>query len=242
MQPLVYTLEVFEGPLDLLLHLIERSKLDIKDIPIALLLEQYLAAIEAAPALDADSMSEFLLMATRLYYIKSRMLLPREEGEEDPRAELVGMLEEYRRCKELAGLLKERYEENGRISRTRRPEPLPESKPVLKPHAPAALTGAYRSIFRTNLRRMPPPIESFTGILVQRAVSVAGKVFSLLRRLVSGRRITVREAVYGQPTKGDALAAFMAVLEIARMDRARLEGEDDEAELWLEGRGGLLER
>ena len=111
---MTYTLDMFEGPLDLLLHLIEQHKLDIRDIPIALLLEQYLAALDKQGTVDPDSMSEFLMMATKLIYIKSRMLLPMEEGEEDPRAELVSMLADYLHYKELAGELGGRYEQYGR--------------------------------------------------------------------------------------------------------------------------------
>ena len=143
MQPLTYTLEGYEGPLDLLLHLIEQHKIDIKDIPIALLLEQYMAAIDASPAIDPDNMSEFLLMATRLVYIKSRMLLPAEEGEEDPRTELVSMLADYLRYKELAGELEGRYEEYGRRLFPKPQEPLEQEPPTLRTQPLSSLMAAH---------------------------------------------------------------------------------------------------
>ena len=237
MQPLTYTLEGYEGPLDLLLHLIEQHKIDIKDIPIALLLEQYMAAIDASPASDPANMSECLLMATRLVYIKSRMLRPAEEGEEDPRTELVSMLADYLRYKELAGELEGRYEEYGRRLFPKPQEPLEQEPPTLRTQPLSSLMEAYKSVFRSSLRRIPPPIESFSGILVHTATSVASKTIGLLRKLLTGRRLRVYEVIYAQNSRSDAVAVFMAVLELARRSRVRLSGEGEQMELSLQKEG-----
>ncbi len=103
MSQMTFHLAEFDGPLDLLLHLIARNKVSIYDIPIASILEQYLEILHAAEALDLDVAGDFIAMAAQLVYIKSRMLLPKPEAEpqEDPRTELVEQLIEYQRMKEL---------------------------------------------------------------------------------------------------------------------------------------------
>lgn len=106
------SLPVFEGPLDLLLHLIKENKIDIYDIPIAMITKQYLEYLELMKELDLNIASEFLVMAATLIYIKSRMLLPKQEiyEEEDPRHELVEKLVEYQKFKKASQILKERYQ------------------------------------------------------------------------------------------------------------------------------------
>lgn len=114
--PISIKLEVFEGPLDLLFHLIEKAKIDIYDIPIAEVTEQYIEYLNLMKSLDIDLASEFLVMAATLLVIKSKMLLPKrpdeEESEEDPREELVIKLLEYKRFKELSDILGNKYSNN----------------------------------------------------------------------------------------------------------------------------------
>ena len=237
MQQMTYTLDMFEGPLDLLLHLIEQHKLDIRDIPIALLLEQYLAALDKQGTVDPDSMSEFLMMATKLIYIKSRMLLPMEEGEEDPRAELVSMLADYLHYKELAGELGGRYEQYGRRLFVRPQEQMGQQPPELRQQPLPTLLEAYKAGFRSRLRRVPPPIESFSGIIVHKAVSVATKTFELLRGLLRKGRLRVYDVIYSQTSRSDAIAAFMAILELSARSRVGLSGEGEQMELTLKKEG-----
>jgi len=110
--PCTVKLAIFEGPLDLLLHLIKRNEVEIADIPIATITDQYLAMLEELPELNLDGAGEYLVMAATLMFIKSRLLLPAsaedEEDEEDPRAELVQQLLEYQRYREVAVALAER--------------------------------------------------------------------------------------------------------------------------------------
>ena len=122
MEKLQYRLENFEGPLDLLLNLVAKNKIDIYDIPIAELLEQYMEQIDLMREADMDVASEFLEMAARLVYIKTASLLPRQEDEEDPRMELTGILLEYRQCKAAAEKLRQMAAFN---TVTRPPEELP---------------------------------------------------------------------------------------------------------------------
>ncbi len=107
MDKLQYRLEVYEGPLDMLLALVAKNKIDIYDIPIAELLDQYIEQIELMREADLDIASEFLEMAARLVYIKTASLLPRPEEEEDPRLELTGLLLEYQQCRRAAEKLRE---------------------------------------------------------------------------------------------------------------------------------------
>lgn len=237
MQPVTYTLEAFEGPLDLLLYLIEKHKLDIRDIPIAELLEQYLSAMESPGLIDPDNMSEFLLMASKLVYLKSRMLLPIEADEEDPREELAAMLADYLRYKELAKSFSERYDQFGKRLYARDQEKLDRSPPTLRPHQLSTLIDAYGAVFRGNLRRLPPPIESFSGIIVHKTISVAAKMFGLLRQLMNKKSLNIREAIYSQKSLSDAVAAFMAILDLAKQDRILLTGDDEGMELRLKREG-----
>ncbi|MGN0994686.1 MAG: segregation and condensation protein A, partial [Butyricicoccus sp.] len=103
MEEMTFRLDHFEGPLDLLLHLISKNKVSIYDIPIAEILEQYMEVLHAAEAMDLDVAGDFIAMAAQLVYIKSKMLLPRydDEPEEDPRAQLVEQLLEYQRIREV---------------------------------------------------------------------------------------------------------------------------------------------
>ena len=235
-EPLTYTLEVFEGPLDLLLHLIEQHKIDITDIPIALLLGQYMAAVEHYREIDLENLSEFLLMASRLLYIKSRVLLPREEDEEDPRDELVSMLADYVRYKELAGELDARFDQYGRRSYPKPREDFELSRPELRQQELGSLMEAYRGIFRNNLRRIPPPLENFAGIIVHTTASVTSKVFGILRRLLAEGRLRLQELLLTQSNRSDLVACFMAVLELTRQEQVHLSGELEDVELILHRR------
>ena len=109
-----FHLEHFDGPLDLLLHLIAKNKVSIYDIPIVEILDQYMEVLHAAEAMDLDVAGDFVAMAAQLVYIKSKMLLPRheEEEEEDPRTSLVEMLLEYQRLKEAAGYFREKVRQD----------------------------------------------------------------------------------------------------------------------------------
>lgn len=235
-QQMTYTLEVFEGPLDLLLHLIEQHKIEITDIPIALLLEQYMATVEQYREIDLENLSEFLLMASRLLYIKSRVLLPREEDEEDPRDELVSMLADYVRYKELADELEDRFDRNGRRCFSKPREQFELSRPELRRQEVSSLLEAYRGVFRNSLRRIPPPIENFTGIIVHTTTSVATKVFGILRRLLKEGRLQLRELLLRQTSRSDIVACFMAVLEMSRQEQVVLSGDLEDVELTLQRR------
>ena len=139
-ETLSYKLDVFEGPLDLLLNLIAKNKLNIYDIPIAELLEQYMAQIHEMQAADMDVASEFLEMAARLVHIKSVSLLPKKEEEAALKQELTGQLLEYQQCKEAAMRLRERFSLDGIV---RAQADIPADLTYKRHHKPQELLSAY---------------------------------------------------------------------------------------------------
>jgi len=221
---LSYKLEVFEGPLDLLLHLIEKNELDIKDIQIAVLLDQFMEYVRQYERLDLENLSEFLLMASRLLYIKSKQLLPPEDEDDDPMGELTAMLADYARYKELAADFEDRMRVYGSCRLVRDPQPLPPSPaPAIEKIYPAdKLVEAYKAVFRGNLRRVPPPVSAFEGIVTGRTVSVAAKAVSLLRRLVRQGGMRFLNILGEQGTKSEKIACFLAILELSSRGRIRI--------------------
>ncbi len=217
-----YKLEIFEGPLDLLLHLIEKNELDIKDIRISLLLDQFMEYVHVYEQANMENLSEFLLMASRLLYIKSKQLLPVEDEEEDPLEELSAMLADYARYKELASDLDDRMREYGTRRLVRDPQRLPPA-PIPETAYPAdKLVEAYRSVFRGSLRRLPPPVAAFEGIVAHRMVSVASKAVALLRQLTKQGGMRFLKILGEQGTKSDKIACFLAILELSNRGRVRI--------------------
>lgn len=235
MEALSFRLEAFEGPLDLLLQLISKNKINIYDIPIAEILEQYLASIEGIRELDMEQASEFLTMAAYLMMIKSQMLLPRhEEEEEDPRENLVRMLLEYQRYKSAAQRLGERLAQ-APFRLVRQPLALgePAEEPYAGRHVGTELLLAYLSAVSQAQRRLPPPITQFKGIVNTDYTSISTRVVSILRRLLRGQEMTLQDAFAGSTTRSDVVATFLAVLELMSKMRVRVEGEGGNARVLL---------
>ena len=220
MEELNLKIERYEGPLDLLLALIAKNKLNIFDIPIAEIAEQYMAHIEAMRSLNMEVTSEFIYYAAELMLIKSRMLLPREE-EEDPRRNLVDALLEYRRARAAAELLRERGElycnsySIGLTSFTAAYE---------RPHAVSLLAEAFERI-RARLADKPEQgeVELFAKIGQERYYTVEEKSVAVLRRLCRRGRTPFLAMFDGCRSRGEAVAVFLAVLELVRYGRVDVE-------------------
>ncbi len=221
-------LEVFEGPLDLLLHLIEKNKVDIYDIPIVEITAQYLEYIRAMESEDMDVMSEFLVMACTLLDIKSRMLLPREvdeSGEEvDPRAELVQKLLEYKMYKYMAYELKDRYVDAGKAV-YKKPS-IPDA--VLQYREPLdydKLVGdlnlkKLNSIYQDVLKRVEDridPIRSKFGNITKDEVSLENKQSQIIAYLNEHEICSFRELLEEQARKIDVIVSFLVILELIKM-------------------------
>ena len=230
MEQLSFKLESFEGPLDLLLTLIKKNKVSIYDIPIAEILDQYLEVMQQMEEMDLELSSEFLVLAATLLQIKSKMLLPatEEETEEDPRAELVRRLVEYNKIKESMEFFRER-ENMGSLLFFKVPDVIerPPAQMDYSELTPLKLLEAYRESFSKMERKLPPPKRSFTGIVGHEKVSVREKVGKLWRGLLNRGKILFRDIFKGVKTRAEAVASFLAVLELIKMNK--IEIEDDAA-------------
>jgi segregation and condensation protein A len=208
-------LDAFHGPLDLLLYLVKRNEVDVLDIPIARLTEQFLDHLRGIRELDVEFAGEFLVMAATLMEIKSRMLLPADEhaGEEeqaDPRRELVKQLLEYRKFKDAAAALEERAEEQGlRLPRQEPAEPAAPTEPRLRPVELWDLVSAFARLMRETQSLQPATIAvDDTPQHVYEAM--------ILERLRTEGRIEFRDAFLRPHTKGRLIGIFLAILELIR--------------------------
>ena len=230
MEKLEYHLQVFDGPLDLLLALIAKNKLDIYDIPISELLDQYLEQIALMREADMDVASEFLEMAARLVQIKAASLLPRQEEEEDPRAELTGQLLEYEQCRQAAAALSQRCSFD---QLTRRPEPIPADTTYRRVHDPREIAQGLVSAWGKGKSLLPPKPESFSAIVSRKIVSVASQAISILRQLWGKKSLPYRALFAGKHDRSQRVAAFLAVLELVKNHRLRVEGDGEDSEVRL---------
>lgn len=234
-ETLSYKLDVFEGPLDLLLNLIAKNKLNIYDIPIAELLEQYMAQIHEMQAADMDVASEFLEMAARLVHIKSVSLLPKKEEEAALKQELTGQLLEYQQCKEAAMRLRERFSLDGIV---RAQADIPADLTYKRHHKPQELLSAYLSMLG---KKKPPepqkPEDTISKLITRRVVSVASQVVFVLRSLWKKRHVSLKELFRGKNDPSERVAAFLAVLELVKDKRLRVDGDGEDCEIKLTNGG-----
>ena len=234
-ETLSYKLDVFEGPLDLLLNLIAKNKLNIYDIPIAELLEQYMAQIHEMQAADMDVASEFLEMAARLVHIKSVSLLPNKEEEAALKQELTGQLLEYQQCKEAAMRLRERFSLDGIV---RAQADIPADLTYKRHHKPQELLSAYLSMLG---KKKPPepqkPEDTISKLITRRVVSVASQIVFVLRSLWKKRHVSLKELFRGKNDPSERVAAFLAVLELVKDKRLRVDGDGEDCEIKLTNGG-----
>lgn len=225
--PLQYKLSVFEGPLDLLLTLIAKNKVDIYDIQISELLDQYMEQIAVMRENQMDIASEFLTMASRLVYIKSVMLLPKyEEEAEELKKELTGQLLEYAVCREIAAKLGVIYDFDRFF---REASPVEYDMTYNRVHPPEDIAKAFISAVGRGKRRLPPSEQAFSGIVAHKIVSVNSKIISLMRRLWHGKKLEYHEIFEVCQGKSDLVATFLATLELVKGKRIRIEGSGENA-------------
>ncbi len=220
--------EHFEGPLDLLLNLIAKNKIDIFDIPIAQIAEQYMEYIDSMRALNMDITSEFLRMAAELMLIKSKMLLPKQENAEDPRKELVDTLLEYKRAKELAAFLKLQSEAHF-DSFTKAPD---EGDGIYtREHAASLLTEAFE---RIRIRREKPSaasVELFDKIENEKYYTVNEKIVFIIRFMFrkdrEGEEAEFMELFENVSGRNEIIAIFLALLELVKSGRVDVRKQRD---------------
>ena len=224
---LQYKLPVFEGPLDLLLTLISKNKIDIYDIQISELLDQYMEQIDNMREHQMDVASEFLTMASRLVYIKSVMLLPKyEEEAEELKKELSGQLLEYAVCREMAKKLGQIYDFDRFF---REPSPVEFDMTYNRQHPPEDIVKAYISAVGRGKRKLPPSEQAFSGIVAHKIVSVTSKIIHLMRRLRHGKKLEYHEIFEVCEGKSELVATFLATLELVKGKRIVIEGSGENA-------------
>lgn len=230
------TLEGFEGPLDLLLHLIRKNKLDIYDIPIALVTGQYIAYLDAMQELDMDIASEFLLTAATLLSIKARMLLPdhgaeEDEEEEDPRAELVARLLEYEKYKKIVAAFSDMEKKNARIYVKPADEELILSLARdMNPLENVSFADLSR-MFLEVMERLPEPEE--IREIGRREFTVRTAVERLRARLAEHGEIYFHECFEEGIQRYELILYFLAVLELIRTGCAQALQTDNFAPIRL---------
>lgn len=235
----------FEGPLDLLLHLIREHKLDVFDIPIALIAEKYNQSLAQMVALDLDVAGEFLVMAATLAHIKSRLLLPRTEAPEtgetaeeqgDPRAELVRRLLEYQKYKDVARQLAE----NPLLDREVFARRITPAAAAQVESAALAEVSVYRLI--EALDRVLKALEPRVGHEVVRdQLTLSAAMQGITARLRPGERITFIELFEGQRTRGSVVVTFLALLEMVKLRLLRVHQDQGAKEIWVSAEAGALD-
>ena len=228
MEKILYKLENFEGPLDLLLHLIKKNKLNIHDIQISELLAQYMTHIEKMKEQDMDISSEFLEMAARLVYIKTAFLLPKHEEAEVLKQELTGQLLEYKQCQEMAKLMASNMNFDF-ISRN--PEKINFDMTYSMKHSAFDLLKAYIDSVGKKNQKLPPSRESFSGIVSRKIVSVFSKVIFILRKLKKLNVVNYNLLFSQSESKSDMVATFLAVLELIKGKRITLDDKNEKIKL-----------
>lgn len=230
-------LEVFEGPLDLLLHLIDKNKVNIYDIPIVLITEQYMEYVNNMEKKDLNVVSEFLVMAATLLDIKSRMLLPaevNEEGEEeDPRAELVEKLLEYKMYKYMSYELKDMYMDADRsmFKKATIPKEIADYKqPVNLDELVGDMNLAkLQAIFEDIMKRQEnklDPIRSKFGKIEKEEVSLEEKMTYVREYITTHKHFSFRELLLASSSKVQVIVTFLAVLELIKMGNITVEQEN----------------
>lgn len=224
MAEISFKLEKFEGPLDLLLHLISKHKLNINDIPIVKLVDQYLEYIDSMAELDTEIAGEFLEMAARLIYIKTVSLLPQHEEADEMKKELQGKLIEYSLCKKAAEMLYVKY--RGDMIFVRSPMELEIDNTYRITHDVKELTDAFSGISIKKLDSEPAKFASFSTIVSKRIVSVTSKIIYVMRKLYTTGSMAMNTLYDGMNDKSERVATFLAILELTKSGRISLNDDN----------------
>jgi len=236
MEAIQYKLESFEGPMDLLLHLVGQHKVSIHDVPIYALIEQYLDIMARLAQAELEIQAEFLEMAARLVYIKTAALLPKYKDEGDLAEELRQELLDYRDCQLLADALGRRANGFGFLAKP--PEELEADYTYALQHKLSELFAAYLAAVGKGKRRLPPPVEAFSGILRHAIVSVFSRYEFLFDRLRAKKRASIQSLLEESSSRSELVATFLAVLMLMKAGRVTAHGSGQGAVLELQTKEG----
>ena len=232
MDAITYRLDQFEGPLDLLLTLISKNKVSIADIPIAEICDQYMKYIVEARELNMDIASEFIVMASELILIKSKMLLPRvEEDEEDPRATLADALLRYKQAKEAAVKLAPMYAYySGRMIKDT--DEISVDKTFVADQSPLALEKAIRHIIAANNAIERAQQTAFKPMISKPVVPVELKIVGILKHMNNnGGRSSLKELLEDSVSLPDLIAIFIGILELIKVKKILIDDTEDYSDL-----------
>ena len=227
MKQIAFKLQIFEGPLDLLMHLINKNKVSIYDIPISEITEQYLDYIEEMDHYDIEVSSEFLVLAANLLYIKSKMILPKDDEdaeEEDPRLELTQRLEEYKRMKMAAAYLREKEFSGGFLYF----KPREYIQPVL-------IDESLKLVTLDSLK------EAAENVVGRDPIPVFTKVKDFVKRFLFRKKIKFLDLFKNVKSRDEAVASFLAVLELMKMNKVTVEQSNGDFEITYVGKGEINE-
>ena len=236
-------MEDFNGPLDLILSLLSKNRMEIKDIQISLILDQYMAWMDRRKEMDLEVASEFVSMAAHLVYLKTRMLL--SVGDEEVMSEmeqLIASLEEHQRhenfakVKAVVPLLADRYAV-GRDYIAKAPEQLPVDRAYRYVHQPGDLRRAMMALLERADQRLPPPMAAFEGIVGREPYPVSDKAAEILQRLVRFGVTRFRALFQGNRSRSEIVATFIAVLELCKARRLLLAGTESDCTVTCTGEG-----
>ena len=228
----------FDGPLDVILLLLSKNKIEIQSVSITSITEQYLAYLEEMKRLDMEIASEFIAMASHLMLIKTKMLLSAAEREEamSEMELLIHSLEERQRAEALEQIHKaatflEPRNEFGCNCFVKQPEPYQVDTTYRYQHDPEDLLRAFSDIAERSERRMPPPVSNFQGIVGTEPYPVTKKAKQLLKRLVMRGVEKFKSLFRGSRSRSEIVATFLAILELCRLRSIELDGDGDEMDV-----------
>ena len=245
-------MEDFEGPLDVIFELLSKNKIEIQDVSITAILEQYLAYLDEMKRLDMEIASEFISMASHLMLIKTKMLLSAaEQAEAESELDLLrqSLIERQRKDAieqiRLAVSVLEPRNEIGRCLFTKDPEPLRRDREYQYEHSPLDLIRAMEQIAERNNRELPPPTNNFRGIVGKEPYPVGRKATEILRRLVLRGVERLKNLFKGNKSRSEIVATFLAVLEMCKTGSVRLEddisGENPNVRMLEKKEGGEID-
>lgn len=245
MEKLTFKVLDFEGPLDLLEHLIKKNKLDICTVSLIQITDQYVEYINAMKEMDLEVSSDFLVMASELLLIKSKALLPKheEEDEEDDAQRLTEALRERRRMRIVSEKFRTmQYDGTYFFFKDAEKLPKTDEKKHIEHGSLDKLYSAFLTVLEKTERRAPPPKKNFDGIVGREPASVKDKAKGLIRKLKTEKKVKFENIFSGVKYKNEVVAIFLAVLELMKINRIKVYDTDDSVMLELDSLGeGLSE-
>ena len=233
-------MEDFQGPLDVIFLLLSKNKIEIQDVSITAILEQYLAYLDEMKRLDMEIASEFITMASHLMLIKTKMLLSAaEQAEAESELDVLRQSLIERQRKEVMEQIRtavtflEPRNEIGRCIFTKDPEPLRKKRDYEYQHAPSDLLRALDAIAERSKNQLPPPTMNFMGIVGKEPYPVGRKAGELMRHLVLRGVERLKNLFKGNRSRSEVVATFLAILELCKNGSARLEGDTSGEDMTL---------